>query len=96
MEQRKDVHYEIQRESSHGVWVESPQERPKTEEEIPELCHRAQAANPGEKIRAVKVTTTVTVEKVSEEPRSGIPAHKMDGRELYFQDRVHELLQDCD
>lgn len=94
MEHRKDVHYEIQRENSHGEWAELL-ERPKTEEEIPELCDRARAWYPGEKIRAVKVTTTVTVEKVSEESRTGIRAHEVE-RELHHQDRVHELLQDCD
>ena len=95
MEQRKDVHYEIQCENRDGEWAELLQERPKTEEEIPELCDRARARCPGEKIRAVRVTTTVTVEKISEEPRTGIPTHEAE-RELHLQDRVHELLQDCD
>lgn len=94
MEQREDVHYEIQRENKCGEWAELL-ERPKTAEEIPELCHRARAWYPGERIRAVKVTTTVRVEKVSEEPGNGIPAHEP-GRELHHQDRVQELLQDCD
>ena len=95
MEQRRDVHYEIQCENSNGEWTELTQERPKTEEEIPERCDRARARCPGEKIRVVKVTTTMTVEKVSEEPRTGIPAREVEG-ELPHQHRVHELLQDCD
>jgi len=95
MEQRKDVHYEIQCENSHGEWAELLQERPKTEEEIAELCDRARARRPGEKIRAVRVTTNVTVERVSEDPRTDIPAHEIE-REVHLQDRVYELLQDCD
>jgi hypothetical protein len=95
MEQCRDVHYEIQCENSYGEWTELLQERPKTEGEIPELCDRARARCPGEKIRAVKVTTTMTVEKVSEEPRTGIPAHEVE-RALHQPHRVHELLQDYD
>ncbi len=95
MEQRKYVHYEIQCENRDGEWADLLQQRPKTEEEIPDLCDRARARYPSEKIRAVKVTTTVTVETVFEEPRTGIPTYEAD-RELHLQDRVHELLQDCD
>jgi hypothetical protein len=43
MEQRRDIYYEIQCENSHGEWTELLQERPKTEDEIPELCDRARA-----------------------------------------------------
>ncbi len=95
MEERKNVHYEIQYENSRGEWVELWQERPKTEEEIPRLCDRARARYPGDNIRAVKVTTTVEVEKVSEEPRIGIPAQNFE-QELHDGDQLHELLQDCD
>lgn len=87
MEQRKTEHYEIQFEKSHGEWAELLQDRPKTEEEIPELRDRAQTAYPGKKIRAVRVTTTVTLEEVfTRSMRENYP-HKVP---------VTELLQDCD
>jgi hypothetical protein len=94
MERHKDVHYEIQCENPRGEWAELL-ERPKSEEEIPELCYRARAWYPGEKIRVVKVTTTVVVEKVAEDPGTGSRAFTVD-RELHLEDQVHELLQDCD
>lgn len=90
MEQRKAVHFEIQRENKDGTWAELFEERPQTEKEIAGRCDRARAAYPGEKIRAVKVTTTVTVEEVCEAPRSGA----RDNGDV--RERVHELLQDCD
>lgn len=96
MEQRKTIHFEIQCENSNGEWAELMEERPKTEMEIPELCDRARVANPRKNIRAVKVTTTVTVETICEEPRLGMPYPHVDVRELHSQNRVRELLQDCD
>lgn len=87
MEQQNAVHYEIQCEKTEGQWTEL-EARPKTEEEIHELCDRARATHPRERIRAVKVTTTVTIETVPEEA--------VDGRGMHLRDRVHELLQDCD
>lgn len=91
MEQRKAVHYEIQCEEKDGEWAELVQERPKTEKEIFELRDRARAAYPGEKIRVVKVTTTVMIEEICEERRNGTLDFKIGAREP-----VHELLQDCD
>ena len=96
MEPRKTIHYEIQFEKSDGEWAELLQERPKTEEEISESRDRARAASPGQKIRAVKVTTTVTIEDVSEEPRSAILAPEFDVLEPHHKVPVNELLQDCD
>lgn len=95
MELHNDVHYEIQRENSHGEWAEFLHERPNTEKEIPVIYDRARARYPGERIRAVRVTTTVTVEKVFEESDAGNAAHELE-RELHHQGRVLELLQDCD
>jgi hypothetical protein len=96
MEQRKAVHFEIQCENSNGQWAELLQERPKTEEEIRDLCDRARAIHPLENIRAVKVTTTVTVEQISPEPQSGNSPRDVKERELHLHNRIHELLQDCD
>jgi hypothetical protein len=45
---------------------------------------------PSEKIRVVKVTT-VTVENVSEGPRTGIPAHEVE-RELHHQQRSSNII----
>ena len=96
MEQLRTVHYEIQLQKSDGKWAELLHGRPETEEEISELVDRASTANPGKKIRAVKVTTTVTLEDLSKEPRPPIPACELESPELHHEDPVNELLQDCD
>lgn len=86
MEQHKAVHYEIQGENSNGTWFELPLQRPQNEEEIPELYNRARASFSVEEIRVVKVTTTVTVERLSEEFHATLNSRVP----------LHELLQDCD
>ena len=96
MQQREAVHFEIQCENVNGLWAELLQERPQTEGEVRELCDRARAEHPGERIRAVKVTTTVTIEEVREENHPGILPENVKVRESHLRDRVCELLQDCD
>ena len=96
MQQREAVHFEIQCENDNGVWAELLQEPSQTEEAIRELRDRVRAEHPRERIRAVKVTTTVTVEEVPEEPHPGILPENVKVRESHLRDRVRELLQDCD
>ena len=96
MEQFKDVHYEIQWENSEEQWAELLDKRPKTEEEIAEQCHRARAAHPGAKIRAVKVSMSVMVETISDESRTGGNPVPEAGQDGHRHERVFELLQDCD
>lgn len=96
MQQRKAVHFEIQCENVNGMWAELLQERPQTEEAIRELRDRVRAEHPRERIRAVKVTTTVTVEEVPEERHPDILPENVKVRESHLRDRVCELLQDCD
>ena len=92
MEQRKDVHFEIQRENDRGHWTELYEERPTTEQQMLELCARARAGHPGENIRAVKVTTLVTVEDIPQPAPGTAEDDQCPGR----PEPVYELLQDCD
>ena len=97
MEQRKTVHYEIQAEKKGGEWTSLLQQPLDTEKEILELRDRTQKVHPREKIRAVKVTTVVTLEEVCEESlRSTIPVHLVNGQDLHEKLPAKEVLQDCD
>ena len=96
MEQTKAIHYEIQIKNTSGQWTALPQHHPTTEQEIPDLCHRAAEDHPGKTIRAVKViTTTLTLEEETQESRREIPTHNFDAGKLHTVP-LNELLQDCD
>jgi hypothetical protein len=92
MEQRKTVHYEIQIQKKNGDWAALLPEWSGTEKEILELRDRAQAVHPREKVRAVKITTLVAVDEVTEESHSGTG----EIHEPHHTVPASEVLQDCD